>query len=153
MLAGSNLNTEPQPYINHKCLGHPNPAEENSPGFPAQPELCTGGIRSEVTFPSCWDERLTTEDMAEDPHVVYPVHGWEASECPDSHPLRFPTLFFEAIFHVQDLFEVYTTVSSLRHRRRNKDHFCRLEILWCIPLMTMKATATMETSSMAGRMV
>ena len=106
MLAGSIYNTEPVPYINHKCLGHPDPAQENSPGFPAQPELCSGGIRSEVTFPSCWDGRLASEDMVSDPHVVYPVHGWEASECPDSHPLRFPTLFFEGIFHVQGHFEV-----------------------------------------------
>jgi len=105
MLAGSIFNTEPLHYVNHKCLGHPNPAEENSPGFPARPELCSGGIRSEVTFPSCWDGRLTSEDMASNPHVVHPVNGWEASECPDSHPLRFPTLFFEAIFHVQGLFE------------------------------------------------
>ena len=150
MLAGSIYNTEPQPYINHKCLGHPDPAQENSPGFPAWPELCSGGIRSEVTFPSCWDGRLASEDMASDPHVVYPVHGWEASECPDSHPLRFPTLFFEGIFHVQGLFEVKIYLFLTRAYRA---HFCRLVTLWCILSMTTKDTDTMETFSMAGRTV
>merc|ERR1712038_1467421 len=74
MLAGSPLETKPQPsYINHKCMG--DNFYEDTPGFPPRPELCSQYIRSEVTFPSCWDGRLDTEDMVGDPHVVYPHPG------------------------------------------------------------------------------
>ena len=55
-------------------------------------------LRSEVTFPSCWDGRLDTEDMAADPHVVYPSPSWRAGVCPESHSKRLPTVFFEALF-------------------------------------------------------
>ena len=51
-----------------------------------------------MTFPSCWDGRLDTEDMAADPHVVYPSPGWAAGVCPESHNKRLPTVFFEALF-------------------------------------------------------
>ena len=26
---------------------------------------------------------------------------WEGGECPSTHPFRFPTVFFEAIYHTQ----------------------------------------------------
>ena len=42
MLAGSPFQKEPLHYINHKCYG-PN---SDTPGFPSNPELCTGGIRA-----------------------------------------------------------------------------------------------------------
>jgi len=97
MLAGSPMETQPQPsYINHKCMG--DNFVEDTPGFPPRPELCIHYIRSEVTFPSCWDGRLDTEDMAADPHVVYPSPSWRAGVCPESHSKRLPTVFFEALF-------------------------------------------------------
>ena len=62
-------------------------------------------IRSEITFPSCWDGRLSTADPAGDPHVVHPEAGWAAGTCPPSHSRRLPTLFFEALFTVRGVFE------------------------------------------------
>jgi len=103
MLAGSPYATSPLDYINHKCLGMSTGAD--TPGFSPQPELCTGGMRSEVTFPSCWDGRLYSESPMDDPHVVHPIGGWAAGKCPDSHPKRLPTLFFEAIFQVQEVYQ------------------------------------------------
>ena len=48
MLAGSPLETQPQPgYINHKCMG--DNFYEDTPGFPPRPELCTHYIRSTRT--------------------------------------------------------------------------------------------------------
>ena len=106
MLAGSPSQTTPLDFINHKCLGVA--AEEaDTAEFPPRPERCTGGIRSEVTFPSCWDGRLETEDMVNDPHVVYPDPGWAAGVCPQTHSKRLPTVFFEALFR-----------PDLRRRRR-----------------------------------
>ena len=89
-------------FVNHKCLdfkGNP-----NTPGFPPHPEQCIGGIRSEVTMPSCWDGRLHSSN-ASDPHVVHPIGGWAAGRCPPSHNKRLPTLFFEAIFATHEMFE------------------------------------------------
>jgi len=103
MLAGSPLETEPQHYINHKCLG--DDFGEDTVGFPPRPELCTWFIRSEITFPSCWDGRLESKDMRSDPHVVYPDPGWEAGTCPESHSMRLPTLFFEGVFTVEGIYE------------------------------------------------
>ena len=53
MITGSPAQTTPLHEIGHRCLGmddYPYTAE-----FPPNPELCTGGIRSEATFPACWD--------------------------------------------------------------------------------------------------
>ena len=53
MVTGSPAQTTPLHEIGHRCLGmddYPYTAE-----FPPSPELCTGGVRSEATFPACWD--------------------------------------------------------------------------------------------------
>jgi len=98
MLAGSPYQTKPLYYINHKCYGPYTTTHE----FPPNPEECTGGIRGEVTFPSCWDG-IIYDDYA--PHMAYPGPdgAWESGPCPPSHPFRLPTLFFEAIFKTQDV--------------------------------------------------
>ena len=56
----------------------------------------------QVTFPSCWDGRLTSEDMVSDPHVVHPDPGWAAGDCPETHNKRLPTVFFEALFRYSE---------------------------------------------------
>ena len=43
--------------------------------------------------------RLSSSDNS---HVSYPVGDVEHGECPSTHPKRFITLFFEAVFDVQD---------------------------------------------------
>ena len=37
--------------------------------------------------------------------MSYPKGGWMAGPCPPTHPVRVPTLFFEAIFHTEHVFE------------------------------------------------
>ena len=35
-------------------------------------------------------------------HMSFPEGGnWEGGACPSTHPFRFPTVFFEAIYHTQ----------------------------------------------------
>ena len=99
MIAGSPSKTAPQHQIQHKCYG----PFTDTPGFPPNPSDCTGGVRGEVTFPSCWDgHTLESNDQS---HVAYPGPDgfWESGECPSSHPVRLPTLFFEAIYQTQDV--------------------------------------------------
>ena len=98
MLAGSPNQKTPLPYINHKCIGS-NGYVVDSPSFPANPELCTVAVRSEVTFPSCWNG-VDLDSPPPHSHVAYPVGNFMASPCPSSHPYRLPTVFFEGLFMV-----------------------------------------------------
>ncbi|KAL7008537.1 hypothetical protein EMMF5_001799 [Cystobasidiomycetes sp. EMM_F5] len=60
---------------------------------------CPNGMRSQVMFPACWDGiRLNTTDNS---HVAYPIGNHENGFCPRTHPKRFMTLFYEAVFNVQ----------------------------------------------------
>ncbi|KAF6743955.1 WSC domain-containing protein [Ephemerocybe angulata] len=77
-----------------------------SPGSPVDffnlpNKKCPGGIRSNIFFPSCWDgKNLDMPDHRS--HVSYPlgpvgnagVYQME-TKCPESHPVRLPTLFYE----------------------------------------------------------
>jgi hypothetical protein len=50
-------------------------------------------IRAEYYFPSCWDgESLDSDDHKS--HVQYPSNVQDG-DCPDSHPVRLPSLLFE----------------------------------------------------------
>ena len=95
--AGSALNTQEDKNVNHKCLG-PN---TNTRGFPPKPENCWA-IRSEVTFPRCWNGKNHGINFAE--HMAYPDSGWKAGHCPDSHKRQLPTLFFEAIYKIKHIY-------------------------------------------------
>ena len=102
MIAGSPFETGPQHPISHKCYG----PYTNTPGFPPNPIECTGGVRAEVTFPSCWDGH-SLDSSNHISHMAYPRPdgGWEAGSCPSSHPVRLPTLFYEALYQTQDVFQ------------------------------------------------
>lgn len=65
--------------------------------------LCHGGIRSTVTFPTCWDgENVDSPDHRS--HVAYPSSGTFESEgrCPDSHPVRLPQLMYEVLWDTRE---------------------------------------------------
>ena len=68
---GSPFETGPQHFINHKCLYWPPKPTTDTPGFPSNPETCTGGLRAEVTFPSCWDG-LNLDSADHKSHMAYP---------------------------------------------------------------------------------
>lgn len=56
---------------------------------------CPDGIRFELMFPSCWDgKQANTSDNS---HVAYPDLVM-TGDCPDDHPVRLPSLFFETIW-------------------------------------------------------
>ena len=70
--------------------------------FPAI--LKHGGLRAEVTFPSCWDG-VNLDSADHKSHMAYPGPDgfWESGPCPETHPVRLPTLFFEAIFRTHEV--------------------------------------------------
>jgi len=87
--------------VNHKCMG----AWIDTPAFPDRPELCTEGLRAEVSFPSCWDG-VNLDSPTHNSHVSYREPGsWEGGPCPASHPFMMPTVFFEAIYRIQDVYQ------------------------------------------------
>merc|ERR1712117_606769 len=90
MIAGGAGSTGPWQgggIVNHKCMG----PFIDTPDFPANPEQCTGGIRAEVSFPSCWDGINLDSEPHHNSHVAYRVGGhWEGGPCPDSHPYMIP---------------------------------------------------------------
>ncbi|TFK20575.1 hypothetical protein FA15DRAFT_689082 [Coprinopsis marcescibilis] len=63
--------------------------------FPSQ--TCSGGIRSNIYFPACWDGKtLDPPDHAS--HVAWPNGGFFGNSCPSSHPVRLPLLFIEIVW-------------------------------------------------------
>ncbi|KAL7625340.1 hypothetical protein AAE478_004556 [Parahypoxylon ruwenzoriense] len=56
---------------------------------------CVDGLRLELMFPSCWNGEITSTDHKS--HVAYPSLVGNG-DCPDTHPSRLPTLFYETIW-------------------------------------------------------
>ncbi|KAH6897704.1 hypothetical protein BKA70DRAFT_1528238 [Coprinopsis sp. MPI-PUGE-AT-0042] len=64
--------------------------------FPAKP--CSGGIRSNIYFPQCWNGVDLDPPDHRWSHVAHPVGGIFGTDCPPSHPVRMPLLFIEIVW-------------------------------------------------------
>ncbi|KAJ3535883.1 hypothetical protein NMY22_g6285 [Coprinellus aureogranulatus] len=82
--------------------GSPGRGPDDSIHFPLQ--TCSGGIRSTIYYPQCWDGvNLDTPDHAS--HVAHPS-GTPArdglqffgTDCPDTHPVRLPLILIEIVW-------------------------------------------------------
>ncbi|KJA28746.1 carbohydrate-binding module family 1 protein [Hypholoma sublateritium FD-334 SS-4] len=84
--------------LNFRCLtaNYGNSGVTGAPGTDSHElpnQICTGGIRSQIIFPTCWDGvNLDTADHKS--HVSYTING----ACPSTHPVSFPELFIETIW-------------------------------------------------------
>jgi len=84
--------------IDYVCLG--------SNSFPQSPDWsglkthkCENGLRTQVFFPMCWNGKdLDSPNHAD--HMSYPIQNPNGGDCPNSHPVRLPGVFFEHIFQV-----------------------------------------------------
>ncbi|KAI2607820.1 hypothetical protein GGR54DRAFT_619697 [Hypoxylon sp. NC1633] len=63
------------------------------------PGPCAGGIRTTITFPTCWDGK-NVDSPDHNSHVAYPSQGTFESvgTCPDTHPVRLPQLMYEVMW-------------------------------------------------------
>ncbi|KAK4233750.1 hypothetical protein C8A03DRAFT_38523 [Achaetomium macrosporum] len=96
------------PKVCHRCMpakGDNNNLNCAAPDSITLPKkFCAGGIRSVITFPTCWDGvNLDTPDHKS--HMAYPIEGtqWNMTDfdggvCPDSHPVRVPQVMYEVIW-------------------------------------------------------
>jgi len=104
MLAGDPMLTSAggqQRQLCHRCLG------AGGGGAPCTgrdtqtlpPQACPGGIRTTITFPTCWDgKNIDSPDHRS--HITYPKTGTFESTgvCPDSHPVRLPQVMYEVMW-------------------------------------------------------
>lgn len=61
--------------------------------------MCDNGLRAEIVFPSCWDGK-NLDSANHRSHVAYPsvIHD---GQCPPTHPVKLPIVFFETIYNTQ----------------------------------------------------
>ncbi|KAL2142017.1 hypothetical protein VTI28DRAFT_1707 [Corynascus sepedonium] len=88
-------NIEQNPFGGAPCTGN------DTAAFPSQ--MCPGGIRTTITFPTCWDgKNVDTPDHKS--HVAYPETGsFETTgPCPASHPVRLPQLMYEVMWDTRE---------------------------------------------------
>ncbi|KAH6618374.1 hypothetical protein B0J18DRAFT_493262 [Chaetomium sp. MPI-SDFR-AT-0129] len=88
-------NIEQTPFGGAPCSG------ADTASFPTG--MCHGGIRTTITFPTCWDgKNVDTPDHKS--HVAYPSSGsFETTgPCPDSHPVRLPQLMYEVMWDTRE---------------------------------------------------
>jgi hypothetical protein len=65
------------------------------------PQPCVGGIRTTITFPTCWDGK-NLDSLDHKSHVAYPSSGTYESggPCPATHPVKLPQLMYEVMWDV-----------------------------------------------------
>lgn len=86
--------------INFACLSEPGGNETN--GFElTKTRFCKNGLRLQVHFPQCWDG-VNLDSPTHTTHVAFPIQAPDGGDCPSTHPVRLPNLFFEAFYTVSD---------------------------------------------------
>ncbi|ERS98787.1 uncharacterized protein SPSK_04375 [Sporothrix schenckii 1099-18] len=87
----------------HRCMiadGDRNNIECSSPDTESLPkEPCLGGIRTVITFPTCWDG-VSTDSPDHESHVAYPPKGTfdNNAACPSTHPVHIPQVMYEVMW-------------------------------------------------------
>jgi hypothetical protein len=102
------------PKVCHRCM--PKTGDNNNlncaapDGVTLPTKFCAGGIRSVITFPTCWDG-VNLDSADHKSHVAYPVEGsitdqydYDGGVCPDTHPVRVPQVMYEVVWDVSDSF-------------------------------------------------
>ncbi|KAI0314800.1 hypothetical protein OF83DRAFT_1293676 [Amylostereum chailletii] len=100
MLAGNpllrNLTGTPEANaVSWNCLDYANQTPESKGMIKTD---CPDGLRAQVFFPSCWDGKNVDSDDHKS-HMAYPS-GVDSGSCPESHPRRLVSIFYEVYFSV-----------------------------------------------------
>ena len=110
MLVGDASATSPgsDPKVCHRCMpaqGEGNNINCGAPDAQTFPKgFCAGGIRSVITFPTCWDGK-NTDSPDHSSHVAYPVSGTfdNSGRCPATHPVKIPQVMYEVLWDVSTM--------------------------------------------------
>ncbi|TGJ78546.1 hypothetical protein E0Z10_g10223 [Xylaria hypoxylon] len=84
-------NMQQNPFGGAPCTG------SDTQAFPK--DVCGGGWRVSVHFPSCWDGK-NLDSIDHKSHVAYPASGTFESggACPSTHPVKIPQIMYEIMF-------------------------------------------------------
>lgn len=108
MLVGdaSRTTAAPSRKICHRCMPASGDNKNINCGAPDGQTFprgfCAGGIRTIITFPTCWDGK-STDSPDHRSHVAY-ADGAAANDvgptgtCPASHPVVIPQLMYEIVW-------------------------------------------------------
>lgn len=108
MLVGDAAATTAQPArkVCHRCLPATGDNRNLNCAAPDTQELptgfCPGGIRTVITFPTCWDgKNLDSPDHKS--HVAYATGAGATDvgptgKCPESHPVVIPQVMYEVVW-------------------------------------------------------
>ncbi|KAJ9110132.1 hypothetical protein QFC19_001803 [Naganishia cerealis] len=97
MLAGNPNGKTPNGIFTYYCHRKPDLTDELSADNFNFDDPCIGGLKFDLTFPSCWDGiNLYKSDGS---HMTYPTHGLRDGACPASHPIRLPSILLEYTYH------------------------------------------------------
>lgn len=108
------------PKVCHRCMpktgdnNNLNCAAPDSVTLPTK--FCAGGIRSVITFPTCWDG-VNLDSADHKSHIAYPVKGsitdqfdYDGGACPATHPVRIPQVMYEVVWDVsKDVSRMFLT--------------------------------------------
>lgn len=86
--------------ISFACLSEPGGPESPSLDL-VKTRFCKNGLRLQLHFPQCWDG-INVDSPTHNTHVAFPTEP-DNGNCPSTHPVRLPNLFFEAFYSV-DMF-------------------------------------------------
>ncbi|KAI1141377.1 hypothetical protein F5Y05DRAFT_409932 [Hypoxylon sp. FL0543] len=98
--------TTTAPKVCHRCMPATGDNSNINCGAPDSQTLptgfCDGGIRSVITFPTCWDGK-NTDSADHKSHVAYPEGSADAGvgaygTCPESHPVKIPQVMYEVMW-------------------------------------------------------
>ncbi|KAK0614339.1 hypothetical protein B0T14DRAFT_606649 [Immersiella caudata] len=93
------------PKVCHRCMplrGDNNNLNCDPPdGVTLPVKFCPGGIRSVITFPTCWDG-VNLDSADHKSHMSYPVadsvtdrFDYDGGVCPETHPVKVPQVMYE----------------------------------------------------------
>lgn len=102
----------------HRCMPKTGDNSNVNCGAPDSQELptgfCDGGIRSVITFPTCWDGK-NTDSVDHQSHVSYPASGdtsvGASGTCPTTHPVKIPQVMLEVMWDVSTII-LFASLSS-----------------------------------------
>jgi hypothetical protein len=131
MLVGDATSREPVPSarkVCHRCMpatGDNSNINCGAPDDQALPaKMCPGGIRSVITFPTCWDGK-TTDSIDHMSHVAYPTSSYNEvsvgayGTCPASHPVKIPQVMYEVMWDVSIITFSQILIVSRRQQLEN----------------------------------
>ncbi|KAK5655222.1 hypothetical protein OQA88_6121 [Cercophora sp. LCS_1] len=98
--AGLNVAKGQQRQLCHRCMPDGGGAPCTGKDTQSLPSgFCASGIRTTITFPTCWDGK-NTDSPDHKSHVAYPATGTFEStgSCPSTHPIRLPQLMYEVMW-------------------------------------------------------